>query len=183
MATTYEIITTTTVGAGGTASISFTSIPQTYTDLILYYSLRSNNTSAGSGVFESLVTRINGSTTNSNYYAILLRGSGQGGVDFVSYQGNVSWLFPGHYVNGANNTANCFSNSQMYFPNYASSNPKSVSLDSVFESNNATLSVQANLGAGLYSPTTAITSISLAPEYGTAWVQYSTATLYGIKNS
>jgi hypothetical protein len=183
MANTFEVISTTTVGASGTGSISFTSIPQTYTDIVLYYSLRSNNTSAGSGLFESVVTRINSSSTTSNYYAIILRGAGQGGTDSVTYQGNVSWFFPGHYVNAANNTANCFSNSQMYFSDYASSNSKTVALDSVFESNSATLSAQANYGAGLYSPTTAITSISLAPEYGTAWVQYSTATLYGIKNS
>jgi hypothetical protein len=38
----YNLIATTTVGSGGAASIDFTGIPQTYTDLFLVSSLRSN---------------------------------------------------------------------------------------------------------------------------------------------
>jgi hypothetical protein len=34
MATTYEAIATVEVGSGGAADIEFTSIPQTYTDLL-----------------------------------------------------------------------------------------------------------------------------------------------------
>jgi hypothetical protein len=36
MATTYEIISSVTVGSGGAADIEFTSIPATYTDLVIF---------------------------------------------------------------------------------------------------------------------------------------------------
>jgi hypothetical protein len=42
MATTYEIISSVTVGSGGAANIEFTSIPATYTDLYVLASIRSN---------------------------------------------------------------------------------------------------------------------------------------------
>jgi len=80
-----------------------------------------------------------------------------------------------------NATANTFGSWEAYVPNYTLSNNKSVSLDSVME-NNATAAEQ-NLVAGLWSNTAAITSIKLLPLNGTAFKQYSTATLYGIKNS
>jgi len=51
-----------------------------------------------------------------------------------------------------------------------------------FTFHNATAAI-AVLGAGLWSNTAAITSITLFPENGTAWVQHSSATLYGIKNT
>ena len=40
MATTYTLISSVTVGSGGAANIEFTSIPSTYTDLLLKYYLR-----------------------------------------------------------------------------------------------------------------------------------------------
>ena len=60
-------------------------------------------------------------------------------------------------------------------------NNKSVSIDSVTESNDTSYGYQA-LVAGLWSNSAAITNITLTPETGN-YAQYSTATLYGIKNS
>ena len=45
MANTFEQITTVTVGSGGASSIDFTSIPQTYTDLVIKTSARNTSTS------------------------------------------------------------------------------------------------------------------------------------------
>jgi hypothetical protein len=42
MANTYEAIATVTVGSGGATDIEFTSIPGTYTDLLIKSSLRSD---------------------------------------------------------------------------------------------------------------------------------------------
>jgi hypothetical protein len=42
MATTYEAIATVEVGSGGAADIEFTSIPGTYTDLLVCLSKRRN---------------------------------------------------------------------------------------------------------------------------------------------
>ena len=64
MAITYEPIATTTVPSDTTSGVTFSSIPQTYTDLVLVIS------AAASG---SLRYRINGST--SNYWNRYLEGS------------------------------------------------------------------------------------------------------------
>ena len=42
MADTYTLISSVTVGAGGASSIDFTSIPATYTDLLVKFSLRTD---------------------------------------------------------------------------------------------------------------------------------------------
>jgi hypothetical protein len=77
-------------------------------------------------------------------------------------------------------TANTFGNTDIYIPNYAGSANKSVSVDTVEENNGTT--ARALLGAILWSNTAAITALGLTPVSG-SFVQYSTATLYGIKNS
>jgi hypothetical protein len=77
-------------------------------------------------------------------------------------------------------TASTFANNEVTIPNYTSSNFKSYSVDSVTE-NNAT-QAYAIFVAGLWSNTAAITSITLGLSSAN-FVQYSTAYLYGIKNS
>jgi cell surface protein SprA len=86
------------------------------------------------------------------------------------------------YVNATSTTASTFSNNEIYIPNYTSSVSKSFLNDFAVE-NNATLGL-AGFIAGLWNPATqaAITSITLIPD-GANWVQYSTATLYGISKS
>jgi len=79
-------------------------------------------------------------------------------------------------IPNATYTANTFASAEIYIPNYTSSNYKSLSVDFVGE-NNATTSYQY-FTAGLFSNTSAITSLVID---GTDnFVQYSTATLYGI---
>jgi hypothetical protein len=80
-------------------------------------------------------------------------------------------------------TANTFGNIQAYIPNYAGSNNKSLSCDGVTETN-ATSGTNRllSLSASLWANSAAITSINLTPQAGN-FVQYSTATLYGIKSS
>jgi len=83
------------------------------------------------------------------------------------------------YGSAALDTASTFGNGQVYIPNYAGSNNKSTSADTVSE-DNATLAYSA-LTAGLWSNTAAITSITIAAV--TNFAQYSTAYLYGISNA
>jgi hypothetical protein len=85
------------------------------------------------------------------------------------------------YVEGDTFTANTFGNVDIYLPNYASSNYKSWSLDTVTE-NNATTAYMG-LNAGLWSDTTAISSLVFSLTYGTLFLQHSTAYLYGVKNA
>ena len=169
MATTYRLISSVTVGSGGAANIEFTSIPQTYTDLILFTSLRDD-----AGSFTGGITFNNSTTSYSNRY---LRGDG---ATPTSAGGSVTTYVESLSV-GSTFTANTFSNSYIYIPNYTSStNNKSVSVDSVTE-NNAT-TAYGEILAGLWSNTSAITEIDITAGAG-SFVQYSTAYLYGISNA
>jgi hypothetical protein len=171
MATTYEAIATVTVGSGGAASIDFTSIPATFTNLVILMSCR-RSLSTGTG---QMSLTFNGSS--SGYSSRMLEGTGSsaGSNSYSGVNMRIGQAEPSNF------TANTFMNTQIYIPNYASSNNKSVSSDSVSE-NNAT-EAYAAMFAGLWSNTAAITSISLFPADINNWAQHSSATLYGIKNS
>jgi len=170
MATTYQLIASSTVGAGGAASIDFTGIPNTYTDLVIFCSAR--NTSNGSGLY----LRFNGG--NSNYSTRELEGNGASAYSSSNTAGT-SYGFCGS-ISNSSTTANTFGNNFIYIPNYAGSNNKSYSADGVGETNGTT--VYADLIAGLWSNTAAITQVTLYPSLNT-FAQYTTAYLYGISNS
>ena len=173
MANTMTLIQSVTVPSGGSASIDFTSIPSTYTDLCLKLSLR--NSYAGTYVSGKLTVNAN---TSSIYSSKVLAGGGSS-TSSSSY-GPATKMEWGPA--GANNlTANTFSNVEMYFPNYTSSNNKSISIDAVMETNDATNNA-LQLWAGLAATTSAISSIEINFNAG-SWMQYSTAYLYGVKSS
>lgn len=170
MANTYIAIATTTVGSGGANSIQFTSIPQSYTDLCILLSLRSSSASGDSNCF----IYFNG-VTGTSYQTRRLLGSGSAASSdtFSSYP----WVQVADKIPNATFTASTFANMMVYIPNYTSTNNKSVSVDWVSE-NNAT-AAQMGLDAALFTTSSAITQIDID---GTDnFVQYSTATLYGIK--
>jgi hypothetical protein len=169
MATTFVKIQTVTVGSGGAATIDFTSIPQTYTDLKLLVSVRTNR----SAVVDALEIKFNNLTTNRSYREIYGSGSAAASSSGAALSGG--------YIPSATATASIFSNTEIYIPNYTSSNFKSASADNVGE-NNATESY-LNLEANLWSATAAINQVTLYMSYGTLFNQYSSATLYGIKSS
>jgi hypothetical protein len=161
---TFTKIASVTVGAGGSATVTFSSIPSTYTDLVIKSSAR--NTSGGAG----LQVSFNGSTGTTRY----LEGNGasvSSGTDTQMYAGDT---VPSSF------TANVFSNNELYILNYTSSNYKSSSSDAVTENNSSTSYI--DLYANIWSSTAAITSITLYPN-ANSFAQYSTFTLYGIKNS
>jgi hypothetical protein len=169
MANTFTKIASATVGSGGAASIDFTSIPSTYTDLCVKISLRATN------VTQNWTLTFNSSS--SGYSQKVLYGDGSGSS---SQSLSAQSVIYGYAQNRSDLTASVFNNGEIYIPNYAGSNNKSVSIDEVSE-NNATYANQS-LVAGLWSNTSAITSISIGGYTGNL-AQYSSATLYGIKNS
>ena len=173
MANTYELIASNNLTTSA-ATISFTSIAASWTDLLLVVSLR---TDRNSGSVSDIYLTYNGST--SGYSAKSLYGVG--GAVGSSNGGSTNWYF-GDANQIASNTASTFNNAAIYIPNYASSNYKSGSSDLVLENNSSTNN-ELMLQAGLWSNTAAITSITLTPIAGANWVAYSSAYLYGIKNS
>jgi len=175
MANTYEAIATVTVGSGGAANIEFTSIPATYKDLCILTSLRSNRATV---VYDTGRIRFNSDSGNNYTASRRLYGDGSSAFSDAPAITN-SGIFEMPTASGA--TASTFGNIQIYIPNYTSGNYKSFSNDGVSENNSATSF--ATLIAGLWNSTSAITSITLTPFAGTLWSEYSTATLYGIKNS
>jgi hypothetical protein len=168
MATTYTLISSVTVGSGGAANIEFTSIPSTYTDLVLKLSGRSDR----SQTTEFLSINLNSSA--SNFTNLYLEGTGTTvySGSFAGYIGSIP---------AATATASTFGSFEVYLPNYAGSNNKSMSSDSVSE-NNLNLAY-SDLIAGLWSQTAAITSVKLVTNNASNFVQYSTAYLYGISNA
>ena len=165
---TMTALSTVTVGAGGAASISFNSIPQTYSDLLLVTSVRSD----GPYTNQSLLMSLNGSSASlTTLYA--------GGTGAIVYSGTQS-VFWGGDLPGTSSTSGIFSNNSCYIPNYTdSAKTKGGSSQGVRENNavNTTLTLNA-LTRSVVGP---ITSITLTVDTAN-FVQYSTATLYGIWN-
>jgi hypothetical protein len=173
MPTTFTKIAAVTVGSGGAANIEFTSIPSTYTDLVIKLSARTNR----SAIEEAIDIQFN-SSGGTAYSSRRLYGTGS----VAASDSGSSQAFTEFYsVNGGTSTGSTFGNAEIYIPNYAGSNNKSLSTDAVTE-NNAT-AVTTGLQAGLWANSAAITSIKLTPASAGSLQQYSTATLYGIKNS
>ena len=169
MATTYTLISSVTVGSGGAADIEFTSIPATYTDLVVMLSGRSDTTRSGDGSYADI--QFNGSTSNlSSTFIYNYNGTPYSGSDTYI----LAWSNPSDY------TSDTFSNITWYIPNYTSSNNKSISVDSVTENNST--DILSVLTAGLWSSSSAITSVKIKPKLAN-FVQYSTAYLYGISNA
>jgi len=160
MATTFELISAVTVGSGGAATIDFTSIPSTFTDLCIKISALGNQT-------EGMYLQFNSSSADFTGRYLIGDGSTVTSGVLARYAGSIK------------NLATTPNNTEIYIPNYAGSTNKSFSVDNVQE-DNVTLAYQ-NLIAGLWSNTAAITGIKI--EAATSFRQYSTAYLYGVKNA
>ena len=174
MANTYTLISSVTVGSGGASSIDFTSIPATYTDLLLKVSTRSDRNTGG---WTNMFIRFNNdsSAIYSDRYVY-----GTGATVYSGSDASATWSQIGE-SNQTNTATNVFSSTDIYISNYAGSNYKSVSIDSTTEQN--ATDVRQYLTAALWSSTSAINRVTVLPAATFNWVQYTTAYLYGIKNS
>lgn len=164
MATTYEPIATTTVPSDTTSGVTFSSIPQTYTDLVLVIS------AAASG---SLRYRINGST--SNYWNRYLEGSTTSTVSTFadSTTGNKGWITESARPSSTLGSGISITN----FMNYTNT-VKGKMIISKSAANNG-----VDFVTSFWNDTTAISSIVVAVNdifTGTLYAG-SILTLYGIK--
>lgn len=167
------LIAHTEVGSGGASTISFTSIAGTYDDLLLVTSLRQT------GSFANGDTTIRFNSNAADYSYTRLQGSGStAGTLRASSQAQ---LLVGDDP-ALSGTASTFSNNSIYITNYkTTANYKQVIVENCREANSTTAFFMAMI-SGMWQNTAAITSITLTPERG-SYVQYSTATLYGIKKA
>ena len=170
----YESIASTTVGAGGVSSITFSSIPSTYTHLQIRYIAR-NTTSSGGGAEENVRLRVNGITTANYPWHIL---EGDGATAYAAAATTDTSLFVGRIAQNTA-TANIFGANIIDILDYANTNKyKTIRSLEGMDRNGAGY-------VGLFSGfnttnTNAITSIDIFPQAGN-FTQYSSFALYGIK--
>lgn len=164
-----EIINFVEVGSGGTSSISLTSIPGTYDDLMLEVSLKTDYTST----YSECNLRFNGSTS-TNMHRIELYQQG----NTVSW-GRSSGVTEFRFVIGSTTGAGSFGCASIHIPQYTRAAYKEIGSQSSWSNSSSVINFSQDQ-AGLWLSTSAINSIELTPRLGTVFVQYSTATLYGI---
>lgn len=170
MANTYSLLSTVRLSGGAASSISFTSIPQGYTDLVLNMSLRATGTDSTDAW--DMPMSVNGSST---IITASLRGDGSG----TNYNAVTDRLL--RQIVPSNWTTGTFSNGQIYFPGYTSSNYKVFDVKTIVEQD-AAASAQI-LIAGAIATTSPITSLTFTVTGGSNFAQHSSMSLYGIKNS
>ena len=171
MANTYTLISS-NVLTSSAASVTFSSIPATYTDLVLRISARND----AANYVSSAVIKVNAITGTYSFTTIVGTGSAASSSrDSGSYQG-----FYLSAVNGNTATSNSFSSHEVYLPNYAGSANKVASLNNANETNATAAYLTAN--AGLLGNTAAISSLTITTN-STNFLSGSSFYLYGIKNS
>jgi hypothetical protein len=175
MATTYTLISSNVLSSSA-ASVTFSAIPATYTDLVVRYTARHNNAFS----ISQLAITFNGSSA-ANYSETVVYGtstaaasgrqSGSSAIDF-------------NYVDADSATANTFSSNELYIPNYTVSANKPMSWVGVTE-NNATTNNSAVIvaNASLWRDNSAITSITLLALASRNFMVGSSFYLYGISNA
>ncbi len=171
MATTCKLISKQILSSTA-ASVTFSSIPQTYTDLLLVTSLATSRLGL---VYNDVRIRFNGATSDTNHSSRYLFGNGS------TVASGSEPLARGPYATGANATANTFASSELYIPNYASTTTnKSSSIFTAVETNAS--SAPMLVAANLWASTSAITSFEIIPDF-VSFLSGSSFFLYGISKA
>ena len=171
--TSYESIATTNITTN-TASVTFSSIPATFTHLQLRVMGRTDRSGSA---FDAFLIKVNNDATTSNYTYHYILGDGasaSAGQENGSYGGAVVYRLP-----GATAAASIFGATVTDILDYTNTN-KYKTLRSLggLDLNG---SGEIYFGSNLWLNTSAITSLVIVPRTGTNFVQYSQFALYGIK--
>jgi hypothetical protein len=160
------------------ASVTFSNIPQNYTDLKIVVSARGTTTNAER--VSDITLRINNDSGSSYSYRGLTGVPASGTASSFAFSGTTVFQYFG-FGTSSDATASTFGSTEFYFPNYTSSVGKSISVDTVGENNASTTLLR--LIAGLWSPSTqaAISTLAFSLNSGN-FDTGSTFTLYGISN-
>lgn len=175
MANTFQLIESKNI-ASSVSSVAFTAIPQTYTDLVFYGSVRCSTSSVyGTGFFQFNGVTSGYSDRRMTAYA----------TDNV--KSNTDSSFPaalsGGSLNSAPNTASIFSPFFIYIPNYAGTTQVKISGgEASFQDPSTSPYFYLQTIANTCGSTGAITSVTFMDPFGAYGntLQYSTFSLYGI---
>jgi hypothetical protein len=173
----YDSIATVTVGSGGSSSVSFTSIPSTYTHLQLRILGRGNRTSYDT---ESFVLRAN-SDSGANYatHQLVAVASSVLASGSASTTGASIGRFPSNSI-----TANVFGVAVVDILDYANTNKyKTIRNLGGIEDNDVSGLAELGVYSSLWMNTSAISSLTFTSGGGTLITQYSSFALYGIKGA
>ncbi len=160
---TYEPIATTTLSSSA-SDITFSSISQSYTDLIIVVS---GNTVSGGLTGGSITVGNNSLDTGSNYSMTELYADGTSAASYRDT--NKTYLNLTLSTSGTSAT-----NSIIQFMNYSNTTTYKT-----FISRSNTPTIALRTAVGLWRSTSAINIISIAP-YAVSWAAGTTATIYGI---
>ena len=172
MPSTYTPIATTTLGSSA-ASVTLSSIPSTYTDIILIVSARSNWTT---DEYEGLGIQFN-SDTGSNYSYTVLAGNGAAASSFRgTSQTKIEGRLNPSYSSNTSPSANV-----LQLQNYSNTTTYKTML---MRTNSSVEYYEVTATVGLWRSTSAINEVKLFPtESGAQFVAGSTFTLYGVKSA
>lgn len=172
---TYSLIASSTL-TSAQASVNFTSIPNTYTDLVLRLNARTDLASNGA----DLAVRFN-SNSATDYSSTWIYANTS---PTASRQSSSTYYRIYQTANGTADTASVFGPTEIYIARYASTGYKPMWAFGASENlSGASWTVTTN--AGLYIQASAISSINIFPvsTSGYNFVANSTFYLYGIKNT
>ena len=166
----YESIATTTVGSGGSSTITFSSIPSTYTHL----QIRALSLSA-SGTPE-ITINFNNDTGGSNYsqHALYGTGSSVGAYAATSQTFMITWQ-------GAGGSTSNPGTNIIDILDYKNTNKYTTMRSFTGRDNNGSGTVSLNSGVWLNNA--AITTITLKTQTAVNFAEYSSFALYGIKGA
>jgi hypothetical protein len=170
---TYTLISS-NVLTSSAASVTFSSIPATFTDLVLRASVRSD---AAATVKETEI--IFNADTATNYSFTNVLGLGSNGEASQQF-GTLAYGWTGK-IAAASSTSDTFANVEIYIPSYTASQNKQISSNNINENNNSIVEATAAV-AVLWRNNAAITSILFYPR-ASNFVSGSSFYLYGISNA
>ena len=157
-----------------TASVTFSSIPQTYTHLQIRMIARTNAAAVG----DAAIISLNSDTNSNNYTYHEIVGNG---ATVSAYGSGAPETMQMYSCTGATAAASVFGVGITDLLDYTNTNKYKTQRNLGGRDNNG--SGQMRIHSSLWMNTNAITSIALTPSIGTAFVQYSSFALYGIKGA
>lgn len=175
MPLTNYLIQTVTIGASGASTIEFTGIPQTYTDLCLKLSNRQSGNGGSANIWDNYTMTFNNSTSSKNsldLFSIDNSGASYTYASELYFWGNIG-----------GSTANMFTNVEIYIPHYTNTTKNKIYFASSVAEHNSSTNYIMIVQSGQWANTSAITSIKFDVSIGRTFLQYSSASLYGISNT